>query len=165
MADAEAFANAHNMSEYAGLFGRAALVARDQRDFMSIPSLSQDERDALEYERDHKWHGSKMLWFSISLCAIGAATQGESGIFSKRLGKTDIRLGSDRFKRCQLVLPRRVRDRRRGPRRVDRRCDQRHHFPYRRLHVSCGFLSFELRADSQWSIYCRPFEQVPRSSR
>jgi len=28
------------------------------------------------YERDHKWHGSKMLWYSISLCAIGAATQG-----------------------------------------------------------------------------------------
>ncbi|KAG9874352.1 hypothetical protein KCV05_g22701, partial [Aureobasidium melanogenum] len=38
--------------------------------------LTQEERAALVYERDHKWHGPKMLWYSIGLCAIGAATQG-----------------------------------------------------------------------------------------
>lgn len=64
------------MPELAGLFGRAALVARDPEHFAAIPDLPEDERQALQYEHDHKWHGPKMLWYSIGLCAIGAATQG-----------------------------------------------------------------------------------------
>ncbi len=51
-------------------------MARDPDRFESITELDQDEQQALAYERDHKWHGPKMLWYSISLCAIGAATQG-----------------------------------------------------------------------------------------
>ncbi|KAL4758138.1 uncharacterized protein BDW70DRAFT_142333 [Aspergillus foveolatus] len=74
--DARAFAQAHGMSEHADLFGRAALVARDPDNFETIPELSQEEQAALTYERDHKWHGPRMLWYSIGLCAIGAATQG-----------------------------------------------------------------------------------------
>lgn len=58
------------------MFGRAALVARDQKHFESVTELTEDERAALIYERDHKWHGPKMLWYSIALCAVGAATQG-----------------------------------------------------------------------------------------
>ncbi|KAK6436347.1 hypothetical protein LTR95_007455, partial [Oleoguttula sp. CCFEE 5521] len=72
--DAEAFCNANEMGEHAALFGRAALVARDG--YKNVPGLSEDEKTALEYEHGHKWHGPKMLWYSIGLCAIGAATQG-----------------------------------------------------------------------------------------
>jgi MFS family permease len=64
------------MSEHADLFGRAALVARAQEDFASVTELSDDERNALEYEKGHKWHGPVMLWYTVSLCAVGAATQG-----------------------------------------------------------------------------------------
>lgn len=64
------------MPEHADLFGRAAVVARDPEDFEAVGDLEPAERDALIYERDHKWHGPTMLWYSISLCAIGAATQG-----------------------------------------------------------------------------------------
>ena len=64
------------MPEHAALFGRAALVARDPDDFEQVGELDATEREALIYERDHKWHGPFMLWYSISLCAIGAATQG-----------------------------------------------------------------------------------------
>lgn len=64
------------MAEHAALFGRAALVARDPQRFDALQELDGQERDALSYERDHKWHGPFMLWYSISLCAIGAATQG-----------------------------------------------------------------------------------------
>ncbi|CAJ0550186.1 Ff.00g101160.m01.CDS01 [Fusarium sp. VM40] len=74
--DARLFAESHGMSEHAELFGRAALVARDSERFNMVKELTEGERQALEYERDHKWHGPKMLWYSISLCAIGAATQG-----------------------------------------------------------------------------------------
>ena len=64
------------MSEYAGLFGRAALVARDQENGRTESTLLPEEAAALDYEYNHKWHGPKMLWYSIILCAIGAATQG-----------------------------------------------------------------------------------------
>jgi hypothetical protein len=64
------------MSEHAELFARAALVAREPLRFESVSDLSEDEVAALAYERAHKWHGPKMLWYSIALCAIGAATQG-----------------------------------------------------------------------------------------
>lgn len=64
------------MPEHAELFGRAALVARTPEYFEQITELSEAERSALAYERGHKWHGPKMLWYSIILCAIGAATQG-----------------------------------------------------------------------------------------
>jgi hypothetical protein len=64
------------MSEHAELFATAALVARDSESFEEVEQLTAEERAALIYERDHKWHGPKMLWYSIGLCAVGAATQG-----------------------------------------------------------------------------------------
>lgn len=76
------------MQEHASLFAKGALVARDPERFEHVSELEPDELEALKYERDHKWHGSKMLWYSISLCAIGAATQGwdqVSSLYSKRL--------------------------------------------------------------------------------
>ncbi|KAL9021892.1 MAG: hypothetical protein Q9185_000906 [Variospora sp. 1 TL-2023] len=75
-ADARIFAETHEMAEHADLFARAALVAREPNQFDGMTELDDGERAALAYERDHKWHGSKMLWYSIGLCAIGAATQG-----------------------------------------------------------------------------------------
>jgi len=76
VADAVAFAEGNGMADQAGLFGRAALVARDPQRFEMLTELEEDERAALIYERDHKWNGPVMLWYSIGLCAIGAATQG-----------------------------------------------------------------------------------------
>lgn len=74
--DAREWAEANGLQEHASLFARGAKVARDPERFEHITELEPDELAALQYERDHKWHGSKMLWYSISLCAIGAATQG-----------------------------------------------------------------------------------------
>lgn len=76
VADAEAYANENGLEEHAALMGRAALVARDPTRFQMLDELSDDEKAALQYEKEHKWHGSKVLWYSIGLCAIGAATQG-----------------------------------------------------------------------------------------
>ncbi|KAL4875852.1 hypothetical protein BJY04DRAFT_150573 [Aspergillus karnatakaensis] len=76
VADARVFAETHGLSEHIELFERGALVARDPKRFESIPELTEEERAALTYEKEHIWHGSKMLWYSVGLCAIGAATQG-----------------------------------------------------------------------------------------
>lgn len=64
------------MSEKADLFGRAALVARDPERFEMLSELHDEEKEALVYERGHKWNGPVMLWYTVSLCAVGAATQG-----------------------------------------------------------------------------------------
>lgn len=74
--NARVFAESHGMSEHAALFGRAGLVARDPDRFEMVSELEEAERTALAYEKAHKWHGPKMLWYSIGLCAVGAATQG-----------------------------------------------------------------------------------------
>lgn len=96
--DAQIFANSHNLAEYSDLFGRAALVAREGKHFDTIGMLTPEERTALEYERDHKWHGPWMLWYSIALCAIGAATQGTSYFSSAHLAwLIQNRLGSNRL--------------------------------------------------------------------
>jgi hypothetical protein len=76
VADARAFAASHSLGEHADLFGRAALVARAPGRFRDLAELNTEEQTALAYEKDHKWNGPKMLWYSIALCAVGACTQG-----------------------------------------------------------------------------------------
>jgi hypothetical protein len=73
---AESWAAKHGMQEHATLFGKAALVARDPDRFEMLTDITDEEKNQLIYERDHKWNGPTMLWYSIGLCAIGAATQG-----------------------------------------------------------------------------------------
>ncbi|KAJ7836453.1 putative facilitated glucose transporter [Mycena olivaceomarginata] len=75
VSEVEAFCSANNLAEHTELFARAALVARDPTNFSSV-ALPEDELAALEYEREHKWHGPFTMWYSIILCAVGAATQG-----------------------------------------------------------------------------------------
>jgi hypothetical protein len=76
VAAAEAWAAKNGMEEHAALFGKAALVARDPDRFEMLTDITDEDKNALIYERDHKWNGPVMLWYSIGLCAIGAATQG-----------------------------------------------------------------------------------------
>jgi len=76
VADAAEFCKTHGLAEHTDLFCRAALVARDSINFEAVSSLQADELAALLYERDHKWHGPFNMWYSIILCAVGAATQG-----------------------------------------------------------------------------------------
>lgn len=64
------------MADKADLFGRAALVARDPERFEMLSELHDDEKESLVYERGHKWNGPVMMWYTVALCAVGAATQG-----------------------------------------------------------------------------------------
>lgn len=64
------------MAEHKDLFGRAAILARDPDHFEGLSELTAEEQTALQYEKGHKWHGPTMMWYAVSLCAIGAATQG-----------------------------------------------------------------------------------------
>lgn len=73
MADADEFCKEKGLAEYTELFQRAALVARDPHAIESIPELPGEERNALIFEREHPWKLSGKLWYSVILCAVGAA--------------------------------------------------------------------------------------------
>lgn len=72
---ARQFCKDKGLEEHEELFARASLVSRDPLLFEDLSELLPEERAALIYEREHKWAGSKQLWYAILICALGAATQ------------------------------------------------------------------------------------------
>ncbi|TXT15535.1 hypothetical protein VHUM_00038 [Vanrija humicola] len=73
---AKSWAESVGLNEDADLFARASLVARDPDNYGAIPQLTDDDVAALDYEKKHKWAGTKMLYFAMFICALGAACQG-----------------------------------------------------------------------------------------
>lgn len=70
------FAVEHGLTGKEELFTKAALVARDPDGFGSLDCLTPQEQEELAFERDHKWHCTKTLIFTMFVCALGAAVQG-----------------------------------------------------------------------------------------
>ncbi|WOO85250.1 Polyol transporter 5 [Vanrija pseudolonga] len=75
-ADARAFAEAHDLGDHAEDFVKGALVARSPDELDTIPELSDADRAALAFEKDHKWRCTGQLYFAALICALGAATEG-----------------------------------------------------------------------------------------
>jgi hypothetical protein len=73
LADVEAFCTERGLGEHQALFARAALVAREPRLTDGIDEISAEEKEALNVERAHPFKGSFWLWFSVIVCAVGAA--------------------------------------------------------------------------------------------
>ncbi|RMY88901.1 hypothetical protein D0862_10327 [Hortaea werneckii] len=76
MADVEAFAERHGMSEHIPLLRKGALVAQSPTDFENIPELDDADRDALRTEITHRWKHPWALYMTIVLNSIAAAIQG-----------------------------------------------------------------------------------------
>ncbi|KAG7544309.1 hypothetical protein FFLO_03270 [Filobasidium floriforme] len=74
--DVDQFVDEYGLSEHRDLFKRGALVARDPMSRETLMALPDDEKEALVYETNHKWAGSWGLWYTVFICATGAATQG-----------------------------------------------------------------------------------------
>lgn len=77
LADVEAFVREKKMEEHTDLFKRGALVAQNPAGYADLTELQQDEKDAIANEMAHKWSHPRMLYMTIIICSIGAATQGE----------------------------------------------------------------------------------------
>ncbi|WWC73562.1 uncharacterized protein I206_107534 [Kwoniella pini CBS 10737] len=75
-AEVDQFVEEHGLQSDVDIFRKAALLAQRPNDYMAIAELSKEDKDALQYEGDHKWHYPWKLWFTVITCAIGAATQG-----------------------------------------------------------------------------------------
>lgn len=75
-ANAKEFCADHGLADQTDLFVKGALVARDPDDFDDLTELNEHDKGVLRHERDHKWSAPWMLYFTMGVCAVGAATQG-----------------------------------------------------------------------------------------
>lgn len=76
MAEVDQFCTEYGLQEDNEVFRRGALAARNPKNIEGITELSAEDRETLIYERNHPWHLPRLLFYSVILCAIGAATQG-----------------------------------------------------------------------------------------
>ncbi|CAO1635387.1 unnamed protein product [Parajaminaea phylloscopi] len=74
--EARQFAAEKGLQDEVDVIERGALVAQNPVDFQSIEELSQEEKDRLQHESEHKWSHPFLLYLTIFTCSIGAATQG-----------------------------------------------------------------------------------------
>ncbi|ORY22180.1 and other transporter-domain-containing protein [Naematelia encephala] len=58
------------------LYVEAAVLAQRPHDFANIAEISAKDKESLDYELAHKRSGPWKLYFTVIVCAIGAATQG-----------------------------------------------------------------------------------------
>ncbi|CEH17877.1 Predicted transporter (major facilitator superfamily) [Ceraceosorus bombacis] len=73
---ARAWADEAGLGEDRELFARAALVAQNPTRWDEMPELSQEEKDALTFERDHPYRQPKALWLLVLTVSLSAAVQG-----------------------------------------------------------------------------------------
>ncbi|PNS15311.1 hypothetical protein CAC42_5482 [Sphaceloma murrayae] len=76
LADVAEFAQEKGLADYTELLQRGAIVAQDPSIYESLDILSDEEKDALRFEKDHRWKHPLALYFTIVVCSIGAAVQG-----------------------------------------------------------------------------------------
>ncbi|KAF2269108.1 MFS sugar transporter-like protein [Lojkania enalia] len=79
LADVDTWCVEKGLSEHQDTFRKGALIARvAQRDdgFEYVRQLSQDDKNVLRYEIQHRWSQPFMLYFLVVLCAGSAIVQG-----------------------------------------------------------------------------------------
>lgn len=74
--DVEEFVDRYGLSHKRELFQKAALLLGDESSEQEASYLSHEERSVLSRETTHKWQQSRILYFTIGICALGAIEQG-----------------------------------------------------------------------------------------
>ncbi|KAK0554663.1 hypothetical protein OC846_001997 [Tilletia horrida] len=72
----EDFAREKKLESEVDLLKKGALIAQNPADFRSLDILSEEEKNFIQHEYEHKWSHPLTLYVTIFLCSIGAATQG-----------------------------------------------------------------------------------------
>lgn len=76
MKDVDHFVEDKGLTEHRDIIKRGALIAQDPGSFEGLDVLSEEEKEAIRFEADHKWKHPWKLYFTIIVCSIGAAVQG-----------------------------------------------------------------------------------------
>lgn len=74
--DVNSFAEKFNLQDVVTDLEHGALIAQRPTEFEDIPDLTEDEKDALRNEKEHKWSHPFAMYATIVLCSIGACVQG-----------------------------------------------------------------------------------------
>jgi len=77
--DVDAFVESKGLSQHREAFHKGAMLARvGQRDdgFEQLTCITEQEKDLLRYENQHRWSQPFMLYFLVVLCAGSAIVQG-----------------------------------------------------------------------------------------
>ncbi|GAC97625.1 sugar transporter [Pseudozyma hubeiensis SY62] len=72
----EQFAQEKGLTDDLDMLKKGALLAQRPAEYNAIDELSQDEKDAIAHEYANKWSHPLLLYVTIFVCSIGAATQG-----------------------------------------------------------------------------------------
>jgi hypothetical protein len=70
------FCEEKGLTQHVEVMKKGALLAQNPHDYDHISELTAEDKEAIDYEHAHKWSQPKSLYFTIFLCALGAATQG-----------------------------------------------------------------------------------------
>ncbi|EIN11957.1 hypothetical protein PUNSTDRAFT_142156 [Punctularia strigosozonata HHB-11173 SS5] len=73
---AETFCREHDLKDIEDDVRKGAILAQDSARYERYEFLTEDEREALRVDRDHKWKQPFMLYYMIVLCSVAAAVQG-----------------------------------------------------------------------------------------
>jgi len=76
IAEVDLFCKDFHLEVHQDIFRKGALLAQQPDEWALLEDLSDEEKDAAQYERNHKWRLSRGLWWVVGVCAIGAAVQG-----------------------------------------------------------------------------------------
>jgi len=75
-ADVDHFCQTRGLNDKRDHFLKGAFLAQNPKGFESQHNLTAEDKDVIRYENAHKWSHPKLLYLTIALCSIGAATQG-----------------------------------------------------------------------------------------
>ncbi|WVQ98392.1 hypothetical protein IAU59_005515 [Kwoniella sp. CBS 9459] len=76
LAGVEEFCREKDLTDKLDVFKRGALIAQRPTEYEDIPELTEDDLFWLRKSTASKWSQPRMLYFTVIVCAIGAATQG-----------------------------------------------------------------------------------------
>lgn len=68
------YAGANDMADNLPLLRKGALAAQESN-FESIVELTEEDKEALRQETNHKWRQTGALYLTIIMCSVGAAVQ------------------------------------------------------------------------------------------
>ena len=74
MKDVELFAEDKGLQDKVDLIKKGALIAQDPSNFENLEVLSEEEKEWIRFEVDHKWKHPIRLYFTIIICSIGAGS-------------------------------------------------------------------------------------------
>lgn len=76
MANVEAYASEHDLTDILPLLKKGALIGQKPSEVHGIPEISQEEGQVLCEEVTRRWHHPRAMYYLVILNSISAAIQG-----------------------------------------------------------------------------------------